>query len=365
MLKKKIINFEEDILSISSGLEASTITMITPIEGEVDLNAAYEALCILYPKNTDGTRFVHPEKTRNKIPYFGVSNVIVCIKYKGKVRGIRQNTGQMNNVVSIDLQCCNKNINLKLSRTGIQLTGASSEEMGNEAFEILCTHLNMIQDNIKLKNSLSEEIKKETVDWITGNPSLNMENFENPPEKINKELVSMLSGYFSEFDKYEDFCEKVHKVMNINHLCTDNVKPLTSNISNSVYNYTLGKEISLLKMTNHLYSKGFNVSFHNWNCTYLNVSIPIFNSSSSSSPHSMASSSTLKTESSADTKELEDLSDDEEETTTIASKKPNKIKAHRFIIYRKGSIKQTSPTTFTQALEIRNTLLESISDFKF
>jgi hypothetical protein len=358
--KKKIINFEEDIRSISSGLDASTITMITPIEGEVDLNAAYEALCILYPKTSDGSRFVHPEKTRNKIPYFGVPNVIVCIKYKGKVRGIRQNAGQMNNVVSIDLQCCDKNINLKLSRTGIQLTGASSEEMGNEAFAILCAHLNMIQSNIKIKNELSEDVKKLTVDWITSNPSLTMEDFQNPPTNVSKELVQILSGYFSEFDKYEDFCEKVHKFMNINHLCSDEVKPLVSNISNSVYNYTLGKEISLLKMTNHLYSKGFSVSFHNWNCTYLNVSIPIFKSSPS--PSSTSSNSTIETEDSEDEIETEDF---KEETETVINKKPNKIKAHRFIIYRKGSIKQTSPTTYSEALDIRNTLLESISDFKF
>jgi len=368
--KKKIIDFEDNFLNTSSKLDASTITMVTSIVGEVDLNAAYETLCILYPKNSDGTRFVHPQKTRDKIPYFGVSNVIVCIKYKGKVRGIRQNKGQMNNVVSIDLQCCNKNINLKLARTGIQLTGASSENMGLEAFEILCAHLNMIQSHIKVKNSIPEDQKKAVVDWITGNPDFTIESFQDPPKELNKDLIQFLSAYFLEFDNYPDFCEKIKKVMEINHLCTENVKPSVYRISNSVYNYTLGKEISLLKMTNHLYGKGFNVSFHNWNSTYLNVSIPIFKSESTKlTPLSIASASSEEIEENSDDDEeveneiLEtpkDLEPEEEIET-----KPVKIKAHRFIIYRKGSIKQTSPTSYNEALEIRNMLLESIADFKF
>jgi len=359
--KKKVINFDEDILSISSGLEASTITMITSIRGEVDLNAAYESLCILYPKNPDGKRFIHPEKTRNKIPYFNVPNVIVCIKYKGKVRGIRQNTSQMNNVVSIDLQCCGKNINLKLSRTGIQLTGASSESMGLEAFEILCSHLNKIQSYIKIKNSIPEDERKAVVDWITSNPDFNLESFQHPPKELNKELIEFLSSYFPEFDNYSDFCEKVKRVMEINHLCSENVNPSFHRISNSVYNYTLGKEISLLKMTNHLYTKGFNVSFHNWNSTYLNVSIPIFNSENKKlTPLSLASASSNETEIDSD-EEIDEDVESKPETDT----KPTKIKAHRFIIYRKGSIKQTSPTSHKEALNIRNTLLESIADFKF
>jgi hypothetical protein len=367
--KRKIVTFGDEMLDVSSGLDASTITMITTIKGVVDITAAFELLCILYPKNSNGTRFIHPKKTRDKIPFFGIPNIIVCAKYKGKVRGIRENAGQMNNVVSVDLQCCGKNINLKLAKTKIQLTGASSEQMGVTAFEILCAHLNMVQGHLKNKNSLSEEVKKTTVDWITSNPKLTMEKLQNTPSFVNKELVEFLSGYFLEFDTYEDFCNKVHRVMAIDNLCSDDIQPDVSRISNSVYNYTLAKPISLLKMTNHLHMKGFNVSFHNWNSTYLNVSIPIFKSDASSTPSSIPSQSTTETE------ELEEEEIDEAdgadalsvggEAATLEDTKPEKIKVHRFIIYRGGSIKQTSPTKYEEALDVRNTLLEAISDFTF
>lgn len=363
-----------DISKIKS-LEASTITMITSLKGFVEIAAAFELLCLIYPKNPDGTRFIHPTKTRNKIPYFGVPNSIVCVKYKGSVRGIRQNEGQMNNVVSVDLQCCNKNINLKLAKTKIQLTGASSEEMGNEAFEILCAHLNMIQSHIEYKNSLSEEVKNNTLNFFKEG---NMINLESLPKNIDIRLTTFLSMYMEDFEDYNIFLEKIERIMLIETLCTENIQPYVSRISNSVYNYTLNREISLIQMTQHLYKKGFNVSFHNWSSTYLNVSIPILKEAppeedavegvdeteiSSKTPGSSSSGETIKTVS---TKSEASFSSESSERSEALEKLDNdKIKAHRFIIYRGGSIKQTSPTSFTEALEARNMILESIEDFVF
>jgi hypothetical protein len=149
--------------------EASTITMVCSLAGEIDIGAACEILPVYHPLNTDGTKFYHPLKTRNKIPYFGVKNAIVCVKYKGAIRGIRQNKGQMNNVISIDLQCCNKNINIKLARQKMQLTGASSEAMGNEAFQAMCDIINNISIELSYFSTLDEEIIKNTVAFLLEN----------------------------------------------------------------------------------------------------------------------------------------------------------------------------------------------------
>ena len=93
----------------------------------------------------------------------------------------------------------------------------------------------------------------------------------------------------------------------------------------------------------------------------MNVSIPIFISENKKlTPLSLASASSNETEIDSD-EEIDEDVESKPETDT----KPTKIKAHRFIIYRKGSIKQTSPTSHKEALNIRNTLLESIADFKF
>ena len=340
-------------MNIEKNLGASTITMITSIKGNVDIVAAFDLLCIIWPRNEDGTRFIHPSKTRNKIPYFNVSNSIVCVKYKGCVRGIRQNEGQMNNVVSIDLQCSNKNINLKLAKTKIQLTGASSEEMGNEAFKVLCAHLNMIQDNVEYKNKIDEVIRNNTLEWMFSNQETlsSLMDKEEFPENVDTRLAKFLFGYYSEFDEFELFKKKVEKIMKFEFLCSENVQPDNPRISNSVYNYSLGKEISLLNMTMHLRKKGFNANFHNWNTTYVNVSIPIMNEEKSITPESYVSGFTATTE--------EDFVEPEED------KKAEKIKVHRFIIYRGGSIRQTSPTNYEEAFEVRNVILDSLEDFEY
>jgi hypothetical protein len=342
-------------------LEASTITMISLLKGFVEISAAYDLLCLIYPENPDGTRFVHPTKTRNKIPYFGVPNSIVCIKYKGAVRGIRQNEGQMNNVVSIDLQCCNKNINLKLARTKIQLTGASSEEMGNEAFKVLCAHLNMIQGHLDYKNSLSKEVQEATLEFFTNKEEINSEDFGILPENVDRRLSMFLYMYKSEFDNYSHFIEKIRKVVTTETICSKDVQPIASRISNSVYNYTLGTEISLIKMANHLYAKGFSVSLHTWNCPYLNVSIPILREKTQAShtPGSHSSSSSDESISTIKTSFTEG-----EVSEAMGELENDKIKVHRFIIYRGGSTKQTSPTCFKDALEARTVILDAIKDFK-
>ena len=112
-------------------------------------------------------------------------------------------------------------------------------------------------------------------------------------------------------------------------------------------------------MTHHLHNKGFNVSFHNWCNTHLNVSIPVLNNNSytpksKSSTTSEVSLSTLKTEES----ETEEVEEDE------VPEKEEKIKVHRFIIYRGGSIKQTSPTKYEDAIASKASLMKALEDFK-
>jgi hypothetical protein len=340
--------------------EASTITMICTLEGEVEISTAYDILPVIYPLNPDGTRFYHPIKTRNKIPFFGVKDAIVCVKYKGSIRGIRQNEGQMNNVISIDLQCCNKNINLKLARSKIQLTGASSEEMGNEAFQVLCNHINSIHKELNYIKELTDEVKNQTVNSLIENTknqdddslvelSYDVYNFliESGSDEL---LLKYLYKYIIDCKTHLEFENKIKRIMTYKNISDKEISITSSRISNSVYNYNLGKEISLISLTNHLYKKGLNVSFHNWNSTHLNVSIPIFGESTSKS-------STPSSNKTFGTDDTTDLEEEDKETSN------EKIKVHRFIIYRGGSIKQTSPTSYIDAIGAKNILMNCVKDF--
>lgn len=345
---------------------ASTITMTSGLTSNVNIQLAFELLSVLYPKNSDGTNFIHPKNTRNKIPFFGIENAIVCVKYKGKIRGIRQNEGQMNNVVSIDLQTSNKNVNIKLAKSKVQLTGASSDTMGKRSFEILCEHINMIQNKLTHIRFLDEKIRQDTINWVILQTnqetlkSIDMKAIEEA-ENIDKIFAAFLWQFADDFVGLEDdkhyYYEKFKRLIEIiydvtQNVCDDIVNITECNISNSVYNYRIGhdikvpfqgydyspgEEISLINLTKHLYKKGFSVSFHNWNSTHLKVSIPIIG---------------------------DEMSENSDETfETVSTKNSGKIKAHRFTVHRKLSIKQTSPTNHHQAAEAREMFLSGLSDF--
>jgi hypothetical protein len=346
--------------------EASTITMICSCEGEIDIGAACEILPVYHPLNQDGTKFYHPLKTRNKIPYFGVKNAIVCIKYKGVIRGIRQNKGQMNNVVSIDLQCCNKNINIKLARQKMQLTGASSEAMGVEAFQAMCDIINNISIELAHISTIEPKIIESTVNFLSENTKHNeILNGIKPlvksklPKNVDEILLDFLYKYYTECNTHSSFIDKIYRVLSFNKLANSKISIVQSRISNSVYNYNLGKEISLLNMTNHLYKKGFNVSFHNWCNTHLNVSIPVLNDKSFT-PKSKSSTTSSISLTTINTEKTEDSDIEEEEN----NEKEEKIKVHRFIIYRGGSVKQTSPTKYEDAIIAKSSLIKALEDFE-
>jgi hypothetical protein len=347
---------------------ASTITMTATLTSSINIKSVFEILPIVHPRNPDGTKFMHPKNTREKIPYFGVENIIVCVKYINKIRGIRQNKKHMNNVISVDLQVYNKNINLKLAKNNLQLTGATSDVMGRNSFLVLCSHLNMVQRNLDYIRSLSDDKKKYTVNWVLEKttpvkiikngvekliiPKFDYENVTKEAESnplVDSHFASFLWQFSDEFESYKDFNDKIVKVLEIcfgeediiledKEVSIDNWK-----ISNSVYNYTFneGNELSLIGLSQYLYKKGFSIQFHNWNSRHLKVSIPVGEDAESVESESTSESKTTKSSSS------------------------NKIKIHRFSIHRGGcSIKQTSPSDSGSAFEARKILLDAISEYE-
>lgn len=345
---------------------ASTITMTASLSTNVDIQLSHELLPILHPRNPDGSKFIHPCNTRNKIPFFGITNAIVCVKYKGKIRGIRQNKKQMNNVVSIDLQTGDKNINFKLAKTKMQLTGANSEEMGKTSFNILCAHINMLQGQLKHYRQLDSKIRQDTIEWVLKETipietnqvmEINLAKIKEHSDLglIDYRLATFLWQYNDDTDTYDEYNKKIKDVIAIcedidQNICTEDVQISSVNISNSVYNYNLGREISLIGLSEYLHSKGFNVEFHNWNSGHLNITDQILENDS-------VSGNTF--DSDETTSSFESCSSNQSDVTTN-----KKIKAHRFSVHRTtGSIKQTSPTNALLAYEAKVRVLSAIEEF--
>jgi hypothetical protein len=253
----------------------------------------------------------------------------------------------------------------------MQLTGANSEAMGNEAFNAMCDIINNLATELTYFSTLSEEIIKNTLTFL-------LEHTQNPqvvnglkplgkvkiPKNVDENLLVFLNKYYDDCTTHSAFTDKIYRVMTFKKIADSKISVTYSRISNSVYNYSLGKEISLLNMTKHLYGKGFNVSFHNWCNTHLNVSIPVLNTNSSTpkSKSSEASLSTIKTEHTEDS-DYDEAVDEEDENDKVQEKE-EKIKVHRFIIYRGGSIKQTSPTKYEDAISSKASLMKALEDFK-
>lgn len=321
--------------------KASTMTMTCDLTTPVNIELVFHLVSILHPRNPDESRFIHPKNIRSKIPFFGIENAIVSAKYKGISKGIRSGQSHMmNNVVSLDLSCMGKNINLKLAKTKIQLTGATSYEMGKHAFEVLCEHVNMIQNNLSYVRSVSNETRKMTEEWVLENvkssvtlnrlPYINLDSIESE-NSIDKKYAAFLWQYTDDFDSFDEYSKKIEwiisKINTDEQIISEQVNIDNINISNSVYNFSLGEEVSLIQLTKHLIKKGFSVEFHNWNASHLKVSIPVV------------------------------------ENGVNVMSNTNKLKAHRFSVHRNGSVKYTSPTMYEKAMESRQLFLDALVDY--
>jgi hypothetical protein len=295
------------------------------------------------------------KNNRTKVPYFGQERVIVGISYDDERRGIRVGGGQLTNLVGIDLQYAGKNIYMKVSRNNIVSMGVLNEDMGMEASRIFLSHLQMVNDIWIYFSSLKQEVKDATQTFV-----LSMVRGENgcvrgfDNDRVVKELKRVENGkvknvdlkvakyltmFTYDFPNYNDFVYKIDRLVNLSlegeNFCYESAFPPRVSrleIANSVYNYNLGVKLPLIHTTRELINLGkYILKYDNWsdpNTMYIVVLL--------------SSLSNYK----------------KEDVEKIFSK--NTIRAHRFQINKCGSVRQTSPTSVNEALDVRNMLLLDI-----
>lgn len=306
----------------------SNMVMVTDLSTRLNLNAVFSRVPIVYVNFVTGSP--HNENPRIKVPFFGVNDIVVGLRFGTKSRGIRQTGGQLKNVIACDLQFANKNIHLKLSESKMTQVGALSEEMGLGAFSIMLEHIKMAADNW---THLHEYSKRSILEY-----AWSLKCAGDIPEfkdewGCNTELDETARDYIGSFAHEPEFPESIiHMLSNEAPIYTQEpirepgsrisanaVEPkfLEHRIANSVYNYNIGIRLSLIKTSRNLLEMGFDTSYHNWN----------------------------------NAKNFQALIADGDET---------KVSLHRFTVYQNGSIRQSSPSTVAEAYRIHKILVDAI-----
>jgi hypothetical protein len=301
--------------------------------------------------------------TASKIPfpYYGIPNAIVSIRYKTESRGIRKNTKYMKGVVSIDLQTCEKNIHINLSKGKMHITGAKNRNMGAIAFSVLAAHLNMAQQNLVYFRSLRPEVvlttKKYILDtvqktlfarnqiiemtWkstgktiILDQPAYNLNDIKRQaPNDFDEQFATFLICHATEFTEYPLFAQRVEDILSTKSICETHIEIKSISICNNVFNYVSScfnpefqsSKVSFIKLSKFFLKNKFSVQYHNWRSTGLKVSIPL-------------------------------------ETMDTSSIK-KKAKAHRFEFTKKDSVRQNSPTDYAEANIAFNMVCDYIEIF--
>lgn len=249
--------------------------MVGDLDGRLSLPALYEALAIIPVAFTVGD---HITQTRETVPYFGYENVIVGLRYKDKMRGIIRPGNHLNSVIGVDLQCYGKNLNLKISPTKIQLTGARSEETGRGAIGALLAHCQMSVGHLSHVLSLNPTIRDQAITWVLSHliPTPSGLRVSEPEGTVDIETVRYLSVFAPEFSDPLAFEAKIRRLLDLG-LPFERCPTLQgTRICNGVYNYTLGQSLSLIKMAKFLHAKGYQVSYHNWSSAKkMFVTIPL------------------------------------------------------------------------------------------
>lgn len=294
------------------------------------------------------------DKIKKKIPYYGIEDVIVSIRYKKQSRGIRPIPEKADNFVSIDLQINNKNVHIKLSENNVLVMGVVSVQRAIEATQCLLDTIYMTDQNIKYLKTCDEFEVKKVYKYIRslavdGKKSLDLPDINLFINKIKEDYVEIderLAGLFLakgyETDSLRVFDESVEYMLNSSYISEDIISINDYRICNSVYNYGLiiGRDNIPLKacfiLRNlagaiiNLNNKNITSSHHNWHGKYTDVVI---------STYGLSKGKLL-----------------------LDKRKNKKQHIHRFNISERGAIRQWSPSSVKEAQIVHQLLLAVLTD---
>lgn len=296
-----------------------------------------------------------------KIPYYGVEDVIVSIRYKKESRGIRNVSGQSDNFVSVDLQIGGHNVHIKLSSNNALVMGVTSVEEGTEAVNCLLDLIYQTDQNLAYLREVQPNVLERGLVYLasvaTDNSSglslpdsdvfiaeLEKHNQEHPDDKVDEMVAKVLLARGYELETFEELERTVNTLLRYKKIDPDQVEIIETEVSNSAYNYKLqfyepdgeiGQGVFILKNLAlaiiGMQNPSITAAHHNWHSKYANV--------------------VIATQGVVDGKLLLDGTDEN---------RPQHV--HRFNISESGSIRQWSPSVKEEAYLVHRELLSILAN---
>ena len=144
-------------------LKATTMTVIVPLEGKINIEAAFPLLKVTRLDLPPPKRFTK----KFKLPFINLPGAILSASYLNMKRGIIKSKSDkfFRNSITVDVCTSRKNVNCKVSTNTIQECGPDSEELALEAADHIIKHLYDIQDELEYMHEHYVEAIQLT-EWI-------------------------------------------------------------------------------------------------------------------------------------------------------------------------------------------------------
>jgi hypothetical protein len=147
-------------------LRVTTMTLIFGLKCKIDLNKIFYLLPITRIDFTPSSK----ARTRYKIPHHNIPGSILSMRYGGQTRGILRTTSSTHfkNSITIDISLKEKNVNIKLCTSKMQMCGAKSVEQGYDGANEIINKIEYISKI--LYNANTNLISKQnTINYIKNN----------------------------------------------------------------------------------------------------------------------------------------------------------------------------------------------------
>ncbi len=331
-------------------LNVTTMTVIVPFSGEVELDLVFPLLEI--------TRIDLPPTKRQtqkfKIPHCAKPGAILSARYKGTTRGIvkSQSTRYFLNAITLDISTIEKNVSIKLSKSKMHICGSTSTEQSREASQHVLNQLTYIQNMLNYINE-DEERTKTTVEWLFSatrgsikltqttyhensqdqprfmiTHELKQPDIDNIPTNVDTKIVKFLINQMNYFIYYEDFCMQVNWITQLKTIVTADLKIIDILKVMVNFNYDLGFDINRWALANHINGvNGFTARYENTFDHSVTIELPY------EIPEGMK-----------------------------VSRRKDRVPCHTFLVYKSGLVTQSGPNEelMRSAYNLFNSTINSI-----